>query len=93
MSDDHEKDATCSNVDKGDKERSTRLLSAIDALIQKDRGCLCGTFERCEVCNSHSYFNRLRDEIYEVIHGPRPKPAIEDYGRTISISMPDLTGR
>jgi len=62
-------------------------IEIIRRLLEENPGCLCGNFERCEICNSHSYFNRLRDKIFEITDGPKPILRLSDYGKSITIQL------
>ncbi len=53
--------------------------------------CMCGTFEFCEVCLPNSARNNLLTDIDELLHGPKPKPTVADYGKSITISWNELT--
>lgn len=66
------------------------IKNKINRILEKERRCLCGHREWCEVCDPHSQFNQLREEIYTVVNGPRPKPTLEDYGRIVEINLSHL---
>lgn len=66
------------------------MIEKIEAALKKDRGCLCAWYEHCETCSSFSAYNKLREEIREAIHGPAPKPTLEDYGRVIVLNADDI---
>ena len=66
------------------------LLEKIKELLDKNCGCMCAWYERCELCDPNSAYNRLREKIREVAFGPLPQVTLNDYGKTITISRTDI---
>lgn len=61
------------------------LLNDIDLVTQKPGNCLCTWYESCEACDPNSRYNKLRKVIREILHGPDPRPSVEDYGKIIEL--------
>jgi hypothetical protein len=65
------------------------LVKRLRAIIDKTPGCMCGTFESCEACNTYSEYNKLRNRLIEEIDGPKPSP---DYGAVFTIKRSEILG-
>jgi hypothetical protein len=81
----------------GDKVSKGSLIiaSRIDELINKPLGnCLCGRGQYCEICDSYSQFNKLREGLRYLsaeLKGTPIKPLeFADYSRSIKITLDDI---
>jgi hypothetical protein len=63
------------------------LVKRLRTIIDETPGCLCGVFESCEVCNTYSEYNKLRNRLIEEIDGPKPSP---DYGAVFTIKRSEI---
>jgi hypothetical protein len=67
---------------------NTRMTNHIKAILSRNLGCLCGTFESCDVCNPHSELNRMRNEVLEAIRGTVSSKTVDDYGKIYLLRIP-----
>lgn len=65
-------------------------LERVASLLDKHKNggwCQCGHFESCESCNSYSMLNKFRNDLDVALYGDKPKTTLEDYGRSITITL------
>jgi hypothetical protein len=60
---------------------NTRMTNHIKAILSRNLGCLCGTFESCALCDQYSALNRMRKEVLEAIRGTGAPKTAADYGK------------
>jgi len=69
-----------------------KLKESLSRIIYRDRGCMCGLSEMCEMCDPRSAFNKLRKEIGELLIDNSKSNIIKEYiyGRTFKVKRSDI---
>jgi len=71
-------------------DSENKLAKIREIIAGRHGGCLCTLRESCEICDQYSQYNILRQQLLDIIDGPKPIKSLKDYERSFVVSREEL---